>query len=109
MQRVGFLLKVKDDPETIARYKEHHRNVSPEMLDALRRQGWNNYSLFMRPDGLMFGYVEVSDSFQASLDGMSHEDANSRWQAMMEPFFESPDGGRPDENMVQLEEVFHLD
>lgn len=107
MQRVGFLLKVKED--RIDEYKEHHRNVSPDMLDALRRHGWSNYSLYMRPDGLMFGYVEVADDFQAALDGMSGEDANSKWQAMMEPFFDAPDGGKPDENMLQLEKVFHLD
>ena len=107
MQRVGFLLKVRED--RIDDYKEHHRHVSPEMLEALSRHGWHNYSLFMRPDGLMFGYVEVPDNFQAALDGMAKEDANSRWQALMEPFFESAGGGRPDENMVQLQEVFHLE
>ncbi|MFP6679029.1 MAG: L-rhamnose mutarotase, partial [Dehalococcoidia bacterium] len=46
MQRVGFLLKVKED--RIREYKEHHRHVSPEMIDALKRHGWNNYSLYMR-------------------------------------------------------------
>ena len=107
MQRIGFLLKVKEG--LIEEYKEHHRNVTPEMLDALRRHGWHNYSLFMRPDGMMFGYVEVPESFQSALDGMAGEDANSRWQALMEPFFDAPDGGRPDENMAQLVEVFHLD
>ena len=107
MQRVGFLLKVKED--RIEEYREHHRNVSRDMLDALRRHGWRNYSLFMRPDGVMFGYVEVPESFQSALDGMAGEDANSRWQALMEPFSEPPDGGRPDENMVELVEVFHLD
>ena len=54
MQRVGFLLKVKAD--RIDEYREHHRQVWPEMLAALKRQGWHNYSLFMRPDGLLFGY-----------------------------------------------------
>ena len=107
MQRVGFLLKDKED--RIDEYKAHHRNVSPDMLDALHRHGWNNYSLYMRPDGLMFGYVEVPDDFQTALDGMSGEDANSRWQTMMEPFFDAPVGGKPDENMLQMEEVFHLD
>ena len=51
MKRVGFVLKVK--PEKIAEYKEHHRKVWPEMLDALRRTGWHNYSLFLRDDGLL--------------------------------------------------------
>ena len=34
------------------------------MLDALSRNGWHNYSLFMREDGLMFGYFEADESFE---------------------------------------------
>ena len=107
MKRVGFLLKVKQD--RIEEYKAHHRAVWPEMLDALSRNGWHNYSLFMREDGLMFGYFEAEESFAAALEGMSKEDANTRWQDMMSPFFEIPEGAHPDAMMVELEEVFHLE
>jgi L-rhamnose mutarotase len=107
MKRVGFLLKVREDK--LKEYKEHHKQVWPEMLEALGRQGWRNYSLFMRDDGTLFGYVEVAESFQASLDGMAGEAINEKWQAFMAPYFEALDGSRPDESMVQLEEVFHLD
>ena len=112
MKRVGFLLKVRED--MIEEYKAHHRAVWPEMLDALSRNGWHNYSLFMREDGLMFGYFETGDgetegSFAAALDGMSKEEVNTRWQDMMSPFFEIPEGAHPDAMMVELEEVFHLD
>jgi len=106
MKRVGFVLKVKQDK--IEEYKKHHQAVWDEMLDALRRHGWHNYSLFLREDGLLFGYVEVAESFQASLAGMAGEEVNARWQALMSPYFESL-SGRPDENMQELEEVFHLD
>jgi len=107
MKRVGFILKVK--PDRLAEYREHHEKVWPEMLQALSRNGWHNYSLFMRPDGLLFGYFETPDSFQAALDGMAAEDVNARWQEFMSPFFEALDGSRPDESMLELEEVFHLD
>jgi L-rhamnose mutarotase len=107
MQRVGFILKVKED--MIEEYKERHEAVWPEMLQALRETGWHNYSLFMRQDGLLFGYVEVPVDFQTALDGMAGREVNARWQAEMAPFFEALGGGRPDENMLQLEEVFHLD
>jgi L-rhamnose mutarotase len=107
MKRVGFLLKVK--PEMIAEYKRHHEQVWPDMLDALRRTGWHNYSLFMRPDGMLFGYVEVEESFAASLEGMAREEVNARWQAFMAPYFEGLGGANADENMQELEEVFHLD
>ena len=112
MKRVGFLLKVRQD--RIEEYKARHKNVWPDMLDALRRNGWHNYSLFMREDGLMFGYFETEESFAAALDGMSKEEVNTRWQDMMSPFFEAlegeiPEGAHPDKMMVELEEVFHLE
>jgi L-rhamnose mutarotase len=106
MKRVGFLLKVK--PERIEEYKQHHQAVWPEMLDALRKHGWHNYSLFMRDDGLLFGYFEAAESFDASLAGMATEEINTKWQEFMAPFFESPTG-HPDENMLPLLEVFHTD
>ena len=107
MKRVGFLLKVK--PDKIAEYKERHKNVWPELLDALRRTGWGNYSLFMRDDGLLFGYFETSESFQAALEGMSREDINAKWQDFMAPYFEGVGGTHADQMMEALEEVFHLD
>ena len=106
MQRIGFLLKVKQ--EKIEEYKVHHAAVWPEMLEALSRHGWRNYSLFMRPDGLLFGYFETPD-YDAAKVGMSAEAVNGRWQAMMAPFFEGLGTTHADEMMVELEEVFHLD
>jgi L-rhamnose mutarotase len=106
MQRVGFLLKVK--AELVDEYKRRHQEVWPDMLDALRRSGWRNYSLFMGDDGLLFGYFETSESFQAALAGMSDEAVNERWQAEMAPFFEGT-GDHADEMMKELVEVFHLD
>jgi L-rhamnose mutarotase len=107
MQRVGFILKVKE--ERIEEYKERHKAVWPEMLQALRETGWHNYSLFMRDDGLLFGYVEVEENWEKALAGMATREVNERWQAEMAPFFEALAGRRPDENMLRLEEVFHLD
>lgn len=106
MQRVGFLLKVKEG--MIEDYKKHHRNVWPEMKEALHRTGWHNYSLFMREDGLLFGYVETADGFEAALSGMDKEAINAKWQDFMAPYFEGA-GDHADKMMVELEEVFHLD
>jgi len=107
MKRVGFLLKVR--PDRLEEYMEHHTKVWPEMAAALSRQCWHNYSLFMRSDGLLFGYFETPDSFRAALDGMATEEVNARWQAFMAPFFEALDGAFPDQSMIELREIFHLD
>jgi len=107
MQRVGFILKVKQD--RIEEYKEHHRHVWQEMREALSRSGWHNYSLFMREDGLLFGYVETEEGLAAALAKMDQEPINAKWQEMMAPFFEGIAGLPPDKAMYELEEVFHLD
>ncbi len=109
MERVCFLLKVR--PDRLAEYRERHTAVWPDMLAALRATGWHNYSLFLRDDGLLVGYLETED-FQAALDGMARTDVNARWQADMAPFFEDLedlDGRRPDQGLLTLPEVFHLD
>jgi L-rhamnose mutarotase len=106
MQRVCFLLKVR--PERLVEYKALHRSVWPEMLAALHETGWHNYSLFLRDDGLLVGYLETPD-FQAALRGMAAREVNARWQRDMAPFFEALDGRRPDEGMVPLAEAFHLE
>ena len=90
-------------------YKTHHENVWPDMLEALTRTGWRNYSIFARDDGLLFGYFEADADFAASLEGMSRQEVNARWQEFMAPYFEIPEGARPDQMMVELDEIFHLD
>ena len=106
MQRICFLLKVRQD--RLEEYKDRHQAVWPEMLQALRETGWHNYSLFLRDDGLLIGYVETPD-FQKALDGMAAREVNERWQLEMGPLFETLEGRRPDEVMRPLPMVFHLD
>jgi L-rhamnose mutarotase len=89
-------------------YKRRHCEVWPEMLQALRETGWHNYSLFLRDDGLLIGYLETPD-YQAAQDGMAARDVNARWQEEMKSFFVALEGRRPDESFLRAEEVFHLD
>lgn len=107
MKRIGFMLKVRAD--RVEEYKQHHAAVWPEMLAALRETGWSNYSLFLRDDGLLFGYFETRHSLQAAQVAMADREVNARWQAFMSPYFEIPDGAAPDQLFIELEEVFHLD
>ena len=105
MRRICFLLHVK--AHLLEEYTRRHEQVWPDMLAALRETGWRNYSLFLRPDGLLVGYFETDD-LDAALAGMAATDVNTRWQTEMAPFFEQLDG-KPDEGIVPLTEVFHLD
>jgi L-rhamnose mutarotase len=104
--RVCFLLKVRE--EKLGEYKYRHEHVWPEMEAALRASGWHNYSLFLRPDGLVVGYLEADD-FERCRANMKNHPVNARWQKDMAPLFESLSGAPADDALFPLEEVFHLD
>ena len=106
MPRYCFQLQVK--PDRIAEYRQRHAAVWPDMLEALHNTGWANYSLFLRPDGLLIGYVETPDLTAAQV-AMDATEVNARWQAEMAEFFELPGDERPDTGLERLEEVFHLE
>jgi L-rhamnose mutarotase len=104
MQRVAFVMRVRAGQEE--EYRRRHRAVWPEMLDALKRAGCANYSIFLRGRDL-FAYLEVAD-----LDRMRRElaasEASRRWEAHMAPIMERailPETGFHE----PLPEVFHLD
>ncbi|MCC5876474.1 MAG: L-rhamnose mutarotase, partial [Candidatus Sumerlaeia bacterium] len=93
--------------DRLAEYKERHAAVWPEMLDALKKAGFNNYSLFLNEEGLLVGYFESPDA-KAALEAMAKTDVNARWQGEMAPFFVIPEGKRPDQCLEFLGEVFHM-
>ena len=103
--RVCFQLQVK--PELILEYRRRHAAVWPDMLLALKSTGWNNYSLFLRDDGLLIGYFETA-SLAAAQAGMAATEVNARWQAEMGDFFVALDGA-PDTGFLQLTEIFNLE
>ena len=103
MRRICFTLQVK--PERLDEYRRRHARVWPDMLAALRDTGWTDYSLFLRDDGLLVGYLRTDD-FDGALAAMDTTEVNGRWQAEMAEFFVD---GRPDRHMHVLTEVFNLD
>lgn len=104
--RVCFQLQIR--PDRIEEYKARHAAVWPDMLRALASTGWHNYSLFLRNDGLLIGYLETPSIEQARA-GMAATDVNARWQDEMTEFFVDLGDATPDTGLLQLEEIFHLE
>jgi L-rhamnose mutarotase len=57
---------------------------------------------------MLIGYLECDD-FEASRQAMEATDVNARWQSEMGEFFVDLEGRRPDEGLLLLDEVFHLE
>jgi L-rhamnose mutarotase len=103
--RVCFQLQVA--PELIPAYRERHRAVWPDMLREIHAAGRRNYSLFLRPDGLLIGYYET-ESVLAADKYLAQSSVAADWEADMEKLFAGLPG-RADQVAVELEEVFHLE
>ena len=101
-QRSAFVLQVR--PEKIDEYVEAHRAVWPDMLQALRDAGIQNYSIF-RDGNRVFGYFE-SDDLDRAASYLAEQEVCTRWQNAMADLLEErvPDAGPP-----ALEEIFRLD
>jgi L-rhamnose mutarotase len=105
VKRVCFVLQIKQ--EHLEEYKERHAAIWPAMLEALQQAGWSNYSLFLRPDGLLVGYLETED-FNLAQQKMQMASVNTRWQQELAHCFEDLGETMPDQSMIPLAELFHL-
>jgi L-rhamnose mutarotase len=94
------------DPARLDEYREVHARVWPELLEALRDAGWRRYSLFLRDDGTLIGYVEADDLDEAQAR-VAATDVNRRWQAAMAELFAAD--GAPDEAWERVPQVFQLE
>lgn len=103
--RVCFEMQVR--PDRIAEYAERHAAVWPEMLHAIRDAGRRNYSLFLRPDGLLIGVYETDDD-AAAQRALEADPRTAAWEADMSEFFIAS-AGRPDQEAPRLTEVFNLE
>ena len=102
MQRVCFLLKLKED--RIDDYLKAHQ-VWPELIDEMKKVGIQNYSMFLRQDGLVVGYLEAPDCKEA-LRQLEKTDVSQRWEASVAEYFEG--AGGDSENLDWLEQYFYM-
>jgi L-rhamnose mutarotase len=101
-ERSAFVLHVK--PARLDDYIEAHRAVWPAMLDALKKSGIRNYTIFLAGTAV-FGYFE-SDDLAAAAEYLAAQEVSTSWQDAMAELLEErvPDGGP-----LALEEIFRLD
>ena len=101
-QRSAFVLRVR--PDKVEEYVRAHREVWPEMLEALTAAGIRNYTIFQ--DGnQVFGYFEADD-LAAAERHLARQEVSARWQDAMADLLEQrvSDGGPS-----TLPEIFRLE
>jgi L-rhamnose mutarotase len=111
VKRYGQTIKLKDDPATIARYVEYHRNAWPEVVRGLKSIGIQRMLIFMHGRQL-FMYMETDDGFDMERDFPRYEASSARikeWQDLMASMQEPVADARPGEWWARMELVFTLE
>ncbi len=107
MRQYCLALDLKDDPEMIAEYEEHHRRVSPVILASIRDSGIERMQLF-RAGNRMFMIMEVRDNFSfEEKDRMDKANpAVQEWETLMWKYQQALPFARPGEKWVLMKEIF---
>src|SRR3954470_18409416 len=81
MPQYAWVLEVRPGYEE--EYRRRHDAIWPEMVDALRKAGIRNYSIF-RHGLTLFGYFETDD-LDATIAALKDDPVNARWSEWMAP------------------------
>ena len=81
MSQYSWVLEVRPGYEE--EYKTRHDEIWPEMLEALRKAGIRNYSIF-RHGLTLFGYFETDD-LDRTIATLKDDPVNQRWGNSMAP------------------------
>lgn len=110
MRSYGLTLQLRDDPEAIARYKEHHQRVWPGVVARLRAVGVTEMKIFLTVRRL-FMYIETDDQFDPARDfaRINEDPISQEWDVLMRGLQERVPEARDGEWWALMEQVFDLD
>ncbi len=110
MKQHGRTINLKNDPEVIRRYIDHHARIWPEVERGLKAIGIERMLIWMHGRQL-FMFMETTDEFDAERDFPRYEamdPRNREWQELMASFQEPVPGAKPGEWWADMKLVFTL-
>ena len=111
MKSLAMTLDLLDDPEVIAKYKDYHREVWPEVTAGIRSIGVTKMKIFLL-GARMFMYLEAPDDFNPATDFQGYTDSSPRakeWDELMRNFQAQVPEAQEGEWWANMEEVFDID
>ena len=110
MKSFAQALDLKDDPELIETYQQHHRRVWPEVVAALRSIGIVRMKIFLLGTRL-FMYYEAPDDFDPPRDFQNYTAAPRarEWDELMRRFQQPAPHAGPGDWWAPMDLVFDLE
>ena len=107
MRQYFLALDLKDDPEMIAEYEEHHKKISAEILQTIKDSGVERMELF-RAGNRMFMIMEVGDNFSFE-EKEKMDKANpavQKWETLMWKYQQALPFAKPGEKWILMKKIF---
>ena len=108
-KRYCLAVDLKDDPQLIKEYEQHHRAVWPEILHSIRAAGIDSMEIY-RLQNRLFMIMEVTEEF--SFTRKSEADAANakvqEWEQLMWKYQQRLPFAKPGEKWVLMEKIFEL-
>lgn len=111
MKRLAMTVMLKDDPEAVKAYEEHHAHPWPETDAALMSVGIRRMFIF-RFGRQLFLFMETEDDFDVERDlpkYVEHHPKAREWDEMMRTFQETVPGAPEGSTWVMMKEVYALE
>ena len=109
MKRYCLALDLKDDPELMKKYEDHHKNVWPEIIKSIKDSGIEVLDIY-RTGNRLFMIIEANENF--SFEKKATMDANNpkvqQWEELMWEFQQALPWAGPGEKWVLMEKIFEL-
>ena len=107
MKKYALTLDLKNDPQLIERYKEHHRHVWPEILESIKASGILSMEIY-HIETRLFMIMEASDDF--SFEKKAQMDASNpkvqEWEELMDTYQQRLPFAKAGEKWVLMERIF---
>ena len=107
MKRFALTLDLKNDPQLIEQYKEHHRHVWPEILESIKSSGILSMEIY-HIETRLFMIMEASDDF--SFEKKAQMDASNpkvqEWEELMDTYQQRLPFAKAGEKWVLMERIF---
>jgi len=110
IRRYCFALDLKDDPNLIAEYRDHHQRIWPEISESFRKAGVEDLEIYLLGNRL-FMILEAGPSF--SFEAKDRADLENpkvqEWERLMGTFQQPLPLARPGEKWLLMERIFKLE